>query len=173
MKTSIQLVLMLMYLCAASSLIANFARAETDREYETEMRQRQRDFNSYIKERKSERSDFAKAAEVLHAARKAAEAQHEENERAYQKVMKRYSMEEIEALDRRDDERLLKERAQADASRSLFVEARERRHQIEDSIGPVDPYLEFDINLGVEPETKVSHPGSNGEPVIGGSGGAF
>jgi hypothetical protein len=170
MKTILKPAFKIFFLSSAFFISATLALAESDREFESAMLQRQRDFNSYIKERNSEKRDLTHAAEVLHAARKAQEREHAENELAYQNVMKRYSMEEIEARDREDDERLLRERAQAEATRSLFIESRDRRRSIEASIGPLDPYQEFEINMTVEPETKVSHPVSSGGSSIGGAG---
>ncbi|CAN5636792.1 hypothetical protein BH10BDE1_BH10BDE1_10970 [soil metagenome] len=173
MKTSVRLAFVLLVSYAMSLAALAPAFAETDQEFETAMVQRQRDFNSYIKDRNSEKKDILKAAEVLHEARKAAEMELAENQRNYLKKMKRYSMEEIEVQDREDDVRLERERAQADATRALYAESRDRRRSIEASIGPLDSYQEFDINMSVEPETKVSHPGSSMSSTPGSGGDAL
>ncbi len=160
MKTSIRLFNIISSALAGFVLSAGMVMAESDRDYETSLRERKRDFESYIKERDTVKSDIAAAAAALRLARQANERELKKNESAYQKTMKRYSMEEAEARDLADEERLAEERAQTDLRRVQYVVGRDKRRLIEASVGPLDPYKEANIDMKVEPETKVSHPPS-------------
>ena len=71
--------------------------------------------------------------------------------------MKRYSMEEVEKLDRQDEERLAKLADKNDDERAAFRSRQNRRRELEKEVAPVDSYREFDIDMSVEPESKASH----------------
>lgn len=138
----------------------------SDPRFETELRERKRDFDRYVKARPNSSSTELKAAEALREARKKREAQLRDLEVDFQKKSKRYSMEEVETLDRVDEERLAKRDSKAEEIRASFVKTRDRRRAIEASIAPVDTYQEFDINMQVEPESKTSHVGVDGSQTV-------
>ena len=149
----------------AAFIIANIAtfvgfsaHAEmSDHEYETSLRERKRDFDRYVKARAVSSENELDAAAALRAARIASELKRVETEKEYQRTMKRYSMEEVEARDRQDEQRILIEENNDDAIRVAFVKNRERRNEMETKIAPVDNYAEAEINMAIPPESKASH----------------
>lgn len=137
------------------------AQAElSDRELEVSIRERKRDFERFVIQRKASSDKEVKAAASLREARRADQARQLETERNYRATMKRYSMEEVEARDRADEARLVTESKENDLARSSFVVNRNRRRGLEASIAPVNPYEEYEIDMKVEPDSKVSNPGA-------------
>ena len=146
---------------AATTLAAQSATAEmSDRELETSIRERKRDFDRYLHQRKAASEKEAQSSASLREARRASELRQLELERNHRATMKRYSMQEIELRDREDEARLAKEMSAKEVMRQGFVVNRDRRRALEASIVPVNPYEEFDIDMKIEPEAKVSHPGA-------------
>lgn len=166
MKTTIRLhscLTLILAVCAicAVGLSPLVATAElSDRELEVSIRERKRDFDRFVIQRKASFDKAAAAAQSLREARRADQARQLETERNYRATMKRYSMEEVETRDRADEARLAKESKENDLARSGFVVNRNRRRVLEASIAPVDPYEEYEIDMKVEPDSKVSHPGA-------------
>lgn len=155
---------MLLATVMLSGLVTLQAAAEPSmRSFETLQRERKRDFEKYIKGREFSSEKEVKAAEILRQARAKSLAQQLENEKNYRKKMKRYSMEEVEALDRADEERLARQASKSNQAREAFLRTREREREIENKISPVDPYRELDIDMTRPPETKVSHSGSSSD----------
>ncbi len=130
---------------------------QSDSGYETMLREKKRDFERYIANRAKKSESEAAAAEALQAARRARSEKQAELQLQYQRTMKRYSMEEIEKLDRQDEERLAKRDEKNDDERAAFLKRKNYRRELENEIAPVDSYREFDINMAVEPESKASH----------------
>ena len=142
----------------AFTLMSIAVQAEmSDHEYEVSLRERNRDFAAFVRERAKDASDEVKAAQLLHLARLKRTEELVQLELEHQKQMKRYSMEAVEARDRADEERVAKESVKSDDERIAFVKVRERRNTIASSVGAINSYTEFEINMDKEPESKVSH----------------
>ena len=133
------------------------AAEQSDSGYETMLRQKKRDFERYLASREKKSESEAAAAEALRNSRQAQSAKQAEIQKQYQRTMKRYSMGEIEKLDRQDEERLAKLSGKSDDERAAFRTRQNHRRQLELEIAPVDSYREFDIDMTVEPESKASH----------------
>lgn len=138
-------------------LAASVAKAdEGDAEFAARMRTRRNDFLASIKARSiSSENERVEAARQVKA-RIEAELETERRRRAHVVTMKRYSMEQIEALDRADEERLAKVDARVEERRQEFVLRRKRFAEIENFLGQIDPYAEADIHFEIEPESKAS-----------------
>lgn len=142
---------------SASMSAAKNVSATSDPAYETALREKKRDFERYIAGRnKSSESELA-TAEALRKSREKREREQAELEVQYQRTMKRYSTEETEKRDREDEERIAKRDMEDDQTRLAYRDRQELRRELEAEIAPVDPYREFEINMAVAPESKVSH----------------
>lgn len=130
----------------------------TDRELETELVSKKRDFNEFLKLRLKSSEQEVQAARAHGEKRLEEEKIQKELEASYRRQMKRYSMEEIEQQDRADEERLRLESLKVDSSRGDFIARRDRHREIEKSIAPVDGNLEFEIDMKKEPDFKSSYP---------------
>ena len=140
-----------------SVFFSSRAAAEvSDHEFETQLRERNRDFDHYVKSRANDAEAESKAAIALRAERLASEARKTEIEKDYQRNMKRYSMEEVEARDRADEARLERLGKDEEKTRATFISRRNRQRILEASVGSVNTYEEFEINMAVPPETKAS-----------------
>lgn len=129
----------------------------SDREFETSVREQKRDFDRFVRDRKARRERGEERSQALSQKRRIEEAHRLQVEVEYRRTMKRYSMSEVEAKDRADEERLAKASQEYEKTRTSFVKQRDRRMDLVRSIDPIDPYQEFDINMGQEPETKSSY----------------
>lgn len=130
----------------------------TDREFETQMVAKKRDFNEFLKHRLKSSEQEVLAARAHSEKRLEDEKNQRELEASYRRKMKRYSMEEIEQQDRAYEERLRLESAKVDSSRSEYITRRDRHRAIEKSVSPVDSNLELEIDMKKEPDFKSSHP---------------
>lgn len=135
------------------------------REYETFLREKKRDFERFVKYRDQSSQDEEVAAEALRASRKKDEEQQAELEQSFVRQMKRYSMEETEARDREDEERVAKESKENDEERRRFAKLRDQKRDLKESIAPVDPYRELEINMAVPPESKATPVESKGSQL--------
>ncbi len=130
----------------------------TDREFETELILKKRDFNQFLNLRlKSSEQEIIAAR--AHGEKRQEEAQIQKDlEASYRQQMKRYSMEEIEIKDRADEERLRIEASKVESSRGEFIARRDRHRELDRAIAPVDGNLEFEIDMNKEPDFKSSYP---------------
>jgi hypothetical protein len=136
-----------------------FAFSETsDREFEVQLVAEKRDFNEFLKTRLKSSEQEILAARAHGETRREEEKIQRELEASYRRQMKRYSMEEIESLDRADEERLRLESSKAENSRGEFIARRDRHREMKRTIAPVDENLEFQIDLKKEPDFKSSYP---------------
>lgn len=133
------------------------------------MMQKKRDFQSYLKDRIKNSELELQAAIAIRESRERELREQLERQARHRAQMKRYSMEEIEAQDRLDEQRILNRDLAAEARRNAYVERRDSLREIEASIRPVDPLLEFDIDLKKEPDFKSSHPSKDMEQLWSGS----
>lgn len=157
MKTKVQHAFLIFLLFLSSVFISSRAAAEvSDREFETQLRERNHDFDRFVKSRANDAEAENKAAIALRAARIASVAKQVEVEKEYQQRMKRYSMEETEARDRADELRLEKLGKDEEKTRANFIAQRNRQRILEASVGAVNTYEEFEINMGLPPESKAS-----------------
>jgi hypothetical protein len=129
-----------------------------DREFVRQAEERRRDFERVLKEREKALLKQPEASIALKEKRLAEKKRRAEVLAAYLKVMKRYSMEEQEALDAANEVQVEQREAAYEKMRSQFVEARNRRRTLEESMAPIDPYREFGIDMSVRPEFKSSYP---------------
>jgi hypothetical protein len=137
----------------------SFAFSEmSDRELETQLVSKKRDFNDFLKSRLNSSEQEVIAARAHVEKRREEERIQKELEASYRLQVKRYSMEEIELQDRADEARLKLESSKIDNSRGEFIARRDRHREIEKSIAPVDEYLEFQIDINKEPDFKSSYP---------------
>ena len=158
---SYRILILAVFAVGFSVLYPQVVKAElSDRELEISIRERKRDFDRFVIQRKTSLDNAAKAATSLRELRRSDQARQMEIERQYRATMKRYSMEEVEARDRADEARLESEIKTREVVRNGFVKNRDRRRVLEASILPVNPYEEFEIDMKIEPESKVSHPGA-------------
>lgn len=113
-------------------------------------------FKSVLEARKKEQRED-EVGRVERKRQRAEAARLEEQYReAHLAMMKRYSMEEAERLDREDEERIEREISREDLARARFVELRDQSLEIESQVGTPDPYLELDIDLKKQPDSKTS-----------------
>jgi hypothetical protein len=148
----------------------NLAFSEmSDRELETELVSKKRDFNEFLRSRLNSSEQEVLAARAHVEERREEEQIQKDLEASYRRQMKRYSMEEIEIQDRADEERLRLESLKVDNSRGDFIARRDRHREIERSIAPVDGNLEFQIEVNKEPDFKSSYPVN----PLGGGGKSF
>lgn len=153
--------------------ISAFAEGPSDPAFEAGLRQEKRDFEKYLDARGKSSADETKAAEVLRKTREAYQARQIAALNAYRAKMKRYSMEEVEARDRADEQRIEKENQKFEKQRTEFVATRDRRRQIEARVGTVDVYRAYDIDMTHEPESKNSHAESASGAGSSSGGGGF
>lgn len=137
----------------------------SDRDYEVMLKERKRDFDSYVARRKKSSEQEVAAALELKKSREAYKLAQEKILLEFRKTMVRYSMEETEARDQAYEKVLANRTAESDLERTRFVERQKRRRLIEERSPKVDPYEEFEIDLTVPPETKVSSSGLSGETI--------
>lgn len=152
--------LSVVFIAALVAVFTGFAapaRAElSDRELERQLLDQRQDFELYMQGREADRERALAGAVALRSQREKDQARQLEVETEYRRTMKRYSMEEVEAKDRADEERLAKESVENEVVRAAFVKQRERRADLIRKISPIDSYREFDIDMSTEPETKTS-----------------
>lgn len=147
--------------CGLLGVCVSASDREAEQRYETLRHERHRDFEKFVKSRERSPEAEAAAADALKAARKADVEKQAEAQREFVQKMKRYSMEEVEAKDRADEERLAKEKLDETKVREAFVATRNRYREIDARIGDVDTYKEFEIDMKHEPESRVTHSSSS------------
>ncbi len=153
-------VLSVLFAVALVAMLTGFAgpaQAElSDREYEKQLLEKRQDFELYVQGRAADREREVAGSATLREQRQKDQARQLQIEDEYRRTMKRYSMKEIEAKDRADEERLAKESIENETTRAAFVKQRERRADLIRKISPIDSYREFDIDMSTEPEAKTS-----------------
>lgn len=139
-----------------SSLSISVQAEESEADFGKRVVQRKQAFEIYEKSlSRTSESEQVEAMRLVRA-RKERELKLEEQRERFAAQMKRYSMEETEARDRKDEERLAREDGKADQVRTIYVGRRDRLNGIEAERGFIDPYREQRIDFSKEPESKAS-----------------
>lgn len=171
LRSFLELILWLSLGTVMGATVVLPAEAEmSPREYEAHLVQKKRDFQKYLSERLKASESERDAALAMRASREKELHEQNERQRRYREQMKRYSMEEVEALDRDDEKRIEQERQQGESLRRDFIARRDRLRELDLAISPVDEMKEFDIDMSKEPDFKSSYPSAEMQSF--GSGGA-
>lgn len=145
-------------ICTQLTQVDSALAEMSDRDFETQLVNKKRDFQEFLKLRLKSSEQELMAARAHGEKRREEEQIQKELEASYRRQMKRYSMEEIEQQDRADEDRLRLERSKSESSRGEFIARRDRQRDLEKKISPVDGNLEFEIDMSREPDFKSSFP---------------
>lgn len=149
------------------AFVPRMVSAGSTASYESQLIDRWTDFEKIQKERTRAKAQDERELEEIRERRRERLAREEALRVQHVQKMKRYSMEEAERLEAENEKSTAVADRKRDQERLERIHSRNKLLELERRIGHIDQYLEYDIDMVREPESKTSwsdfKPSSAGE----------